>query len=112
MTAYEWFRSNGYNDIADMVDEVMAELKARESLQRRDWYLICAGGKNGKPKVVSGREFPVIRAFQVRQGLPATPNATWRSRNEVAPDIVKKGRWAGKPARRKVIKPKTTRRSS
>ena len=78
MTARNWLRANGYEDIASLIDEVMTELEARGSKQRRNWWDVLAGSVNGRPLVVSGREFPVLQVAQRRQGKPLTPNAISR----------------------------------
>jgi hypothetical protein len=104
-TARQWFRANGYDDVFAMTDEAHTGWDAEGSKERRDWFRICAGAKGGKPRKVRGRTFPVLRAFQIRQGLPVTSNAIWRSPNEVAPPIVKQARWA-KKRRRKSAKKK------
>jgi len=100
MTARDWFRSNGYPEVAQMIDEVMAELEERGSKQRRNWWQVCAGGPGGKPREVSGREFPVLRVAQIRQGVPMTANAICRNPNEEPPDVVKTARWPRKPSKR------------
>jgi hypothetical protein len=93
MTARDWLETNGYQDIVALIDEVMAELRARGSKQRRNWWDVLAGGPGGKPIVVSGREFPVLRVAQKRQGRPVTKNAIRRSRKEVPPGVRMTGRW-------------------
>jgi DNA adenine methylase len=100
-TARAWLARNGYEDYALLIDEVMAEWKAKGSKERRDWWEKMSGGVNGKPCVVAGREFPVLAAFQVRQGKPVTENAERRNANEVAPGIQKQARWAGKKRRKR-----------
>ncbi|MGH3976577.1 MAG: hypothetical protein ACRDS9_25155 [Pseudonocardiaceae bacterium] len=92
MTSRDWLRENGYEDVAGLIDVVMADLEARGSKQRRNWWDVLAGGVNGKPLVVSGREFPVLQVAQQRQGKPLTPNASSRNPNEHPPDP-RPGRW-------------------
>ena len=79
MTTRDWLRQNGYEDVVELLDEVMATLAARGSKERRNWWDILAGGKDGRPSVVAGREFPVLRVAQARQGKPITPNAICRN---------------------------------
>lgn len=93
MTARDWLRANGYQDIADLIDEVMEEIAAQESKQRRNWWDTLAGGRDGKAIVVNGHEFPVLRVAQVRQGKPITPNAISRNENEQPPDVIATKRW-------------------
>jgi hypothetical protein len=92
MTARDWLRENGYEDVAGLIDEVIAELESRGSKQRRNWWDVLAGGVNGRPLIVSGREFPVLRVAQQRQGKPLTQNAISRNVNEQPPDP-RAGRW-------------------
>lgn len=94
MNTREWLRANGYDDIADMIDEVMSEWRAAEKKTRRDWWDILSGRKNGKPCEREGREFPILRAAQIRQGKPITENAICRNPNEEIPPIVISGRWS------------------
>lgn len=49
MHARDWLRENGYGDIAGLIDEVMADLEAHGSKQRRNWWEVLAGGVNGRP---------------------------------------------------------------
>ena len=94
MTARDWLRRNGYEDVGELIDEVIAELRARNSKERRNWWAVLAGGRDGRPSVVAGREFPVLRVAQIRQGKAITENAIWRSKKERPPDVVRTGRWA------------------
>jgi hypothetical protein len=64
-----------------------------------------AGGADGAPTYVAGREFPVLRVAQIRQGKPVTENAIYLSDDEVAPGVVKTGRWPQK--RRRVLPSKS-----
>lgn len=72
MIARDWLRKNGYEDVAELIDEVLAELRAKGSKQRRNWWDVLAGGDGGKPIIVSGREFPILQVAQRRQGRPIT----------------------------------------
>ncbi len=96
MTARDWLKENGYEDIVLLIDKVMAEAKARSSKQRRNWWDTLAGGTGGRPLVVSGRTFPVLRVAQVRQGKLVTPNAISRKAQEQPPDIIATARWPRK----------------
>jgi hypothetical protein len=93
MNARDWLRDNGYEDVADLIDEVMAECKMRGSGERRDWWDILAGNANGQACVVAGREFPVLWRAQRRQGRKPTPNALKRNLREKPPPIRQTGRW-------------------
>lgn len=44
MTARDWLRENGYEDVAGLIDVVMADLEARGSKQRRNRRDALAGG--------------------------------------------------------------------
>jgi hypothetical protein len=93
MDARRWLRANGYDDVADMINEVMSEWRAAGKKTRRNWWDVLAGGKNGRPSNREGRTFPVLRAAQLRQGKPVTKNAICRNPEEEAPPIVVSGRW-------------------
>ena len=93
MYARQWLRANGYDDVADMIDEVMSEWRAAGKRTRRNWWDILAGCKDGKPSTREGRTFPVLRAAQLRQGKPVTENAICRSPEEEIPPIIASGRW-------------------
>ena len=107
MTTREWLGQNGYEDVVELIDEVMAALAARGSRERRNWWDVLAGGRNGKPSVVAGREFPVLRVAQARQGRPITANAICRSDGEQPPEVVRTGRWSEKPRGRERVTTKT-----
>lgn len=93
MTCRNWLRANGYEDIADLIDQAMLKMEARGSKQRRNWWDILSGGAQGKSCVVEGIEFPVLRMAQVRQGKPVTSNAISRGKRELPPDVRSTGRW-------------------
>ena len=85
MRAKQWLLRNKYEDVAALIDEVMDEWKAKGKNTRRNWWEILAGDAKGNPRVVAGRIFPVLRAAQLRQGMPVTPGAICRDPKEVAP---------------------------
>ncbi len=93
MKVRQWLRANDYDDIADLIDEIMSEWQAEGKKTRRNWWDVLAGGKNGKPSVREGRTFPVLRAAQLRQGKPVTENAICRNPEEEVPPIIMSGRW-------------------
>jgi len=87
MPAKQWLLQNKYEDVATLIDEVTDEWKAKGKHTRRNWWEILAGDVKGNPRLVAGREFPVLRAAQLRQGVPATPNAICRDPDEEAPSV-------------------------
>lgn len=93
MTAREWLRANGYSELAAMIDEIMAEWKATGNKQRRNWWQVLAGKKDGSPCVVAGRTFQVLKEAQKRQHMKVTRTAEKRSRRERAPAIRQTNRW-------------------
>lgn len=100
-SARTWLAQNGYEDYAALIDEVMAEWKAKGSKERRDWWLVMSGDRNGKPRTICKRIFPVLAAFQERQGKPVSENAERRNQFEITPKIQKQARWAKRKRRRK-----------
>jgi len=100
MTAREWLAENQYTDILAMIDAIVLEWRASGKRTRRNWWGILAGGKNGSPRTVGGKTFPVLASAQRHEGLPVTPNAVQRSADEVVPKKVFLGKWWKKPKRR------------
>jgi hypothetical protein len=92
--ARKWLRENGYEDVAALIDEVMNEWAASGARTRRDWWVTLAGGVDGKPATVNGREFPVLACAQRRQSKPVTKNAIRRNARETPPPIRDTGRWS------------------
>ncbi len=70
-----WLRLYGYDEIAARIDRIMDDWKQRGVLTRRNWWDVLAGGKDGKPKTVSGITFPVLKAAQRRQHKKVTRGA-------------------------------------
>lgn len=96
MTCRDWLQENGYADVAALIDQAIAKIKAKGSKQRRNWWDILSGGANGESCVREGIVFPVLRVAQIRQGKPATPNAVCRDENEQAPEVLVTNRWRKK----------------
>jgi len=99
-SARAWLVRNGYEDYAALIDAVMADWKAKGSKERKDWWLILSGDSKGRPRVICNREFPVLAAFQERQGKPVTENAERRNPSETTPAIQKQGRWRNRRRRK------------
>ena len=93
--ARQWLQDNGYQDVAALIDEVTAEWQATQRGTRRNWWAVLAGGQGGKPRCIAGKVFPVLRAAQIRQGLPVTDNALCRNPLEKPPLSRAPGRRAG-----------------
>ena len=96
MLARHWLRENNYDDVADLIDEVVNEWKASGKQTRRNWWEVLAGDSKGEPRVIAGRAFPILRAAQLRQGVTPTENAICRNPNEEIPEIRLTKRWIGK----------------
>lgn len=84
-TLRNWLYENKYEDIANIIDEILEEWEKEGKKTRRNWWDKLAGKKDGKPCIVSGREIPVLKAAQIRQKKPITKNAICRNSNEVIP---------------------------
>ena len=98
MLARQWLRQNAYEDVADLIDEVVEEWKAQDKNTRRNWWDVLAGDVNGKPRVVAGRRFPVLRAAQLRQGVNVTENALCKNPMEEIPPVRVSRRWSASAA--------------
>ena len=75
ITVRSWLIENGYPEVAEMINEIQVEWKISGKHTRRNWWDVLSGGKNGSPRTIYGRQFPVLQAAQVRQGKPITQNA-------------------------------------
>lgn len=67
-----WLKDNKYEDIAALIDEIMAEMKRRQVKTRRNWWEVLAGDNKGRPRTVYGKEFPILKAAQIRKGIKIT----------------------------------------
>jgi hypothetical protein len=91
-----WLRQHGYPHVADLIEGVMEEWRSTGKGTRRDWWQVLAGDSKGRPRVIYGREFPVLRAAQIRQGKPVTDNAIWRDGEGPVPPKTETGRWGSR----------------
>ena len=99
MDAARRFFAEHYPSVARLIDELLADFSRRGVTTRRNWWLPLAGGVDGKPLFVGGREFPVLEVAQLRQGLPVTPNALRRKPGEPDPPGFRSGKWAARDRR-------------
>jgi len=88
-----WLRENNYEDIADMIDGLLDEWNSQGKKTRRNWWEVLAGGKDGRPRTICGRVFPVLKAARQRQGLPDVINSICRNNNELIPGTRNTNRW-------------------
>lgn len=93
ITVRRWLRENGYHAAAQMIDELLREWKTQGKRTRRNWWEVLAGGRDGAPRTICGRQFPVLRAAQLRQGVAVTESAVWHADETPPPVIADSGRW-------------------
>jgi len=93
MTCRDWLTNNSYEDVAALIDQAIAQMKARGSKQRRNWWDILSGGVGGTPCICEGIEFPVLRVAQKRQHKQVTKNAIAVRNRQEPPAPSKTGRW-------------------
>ncbi len=93
LSVRKWLRKNNYEDVADLIDEIMEEWNKSGKKTRRDWWEVLSGDKQGNSRVIYGRTIPVLKAAQLRQGVPVTNNAICRNIYEQPPCIRKTNRW-------------------
>jgi len=96
----QWLNDNKYNDVAELIDEVVGDWAQQGKKTRRNWWDILAGYKGGNPRKVEGREFPVLRAARIRKKWPITKGCLCRNINEEVPALIPQARWK-RPSRRK-----------
>jgi hypothetical protein len=87
-----WLIDNDYTDVAELIDEVTAEWDRLGKKTRRNWWEVLSGDRDGKPRTVEGRTFPVLRAARLRQGMSDTKGSLSRNKGE-APPVVDQIRW-------------------
>jgi hypothetical protein len=93
ITIRAWLKQHGYQDVLAIIDDAMKTWRAEGIKTRRNWWEILAGDQNGNPRTINGREFPVLKAAQLRQGVPVTPNAICRNDYELIQPIWQTKRW-------------------
>lgn len=96
LSARQWLVQNSYTDIATLIDTVMEGWKTKGSKTRRNWWDVLAGGKDGRSRKIEGVNFPVLKAAQIRMGLPITDNAICRNELEKIPPVYVSNRWGRK----------------
>ena len=96
MTARDWLAKHQYAEVLALIDDIERSWKATGRLTRRNWWIVLAGGKKGKPRTVEGREFPVLVSAQRHERVPVTPNAIQRTAGEVVPHKVFLGKWSNR----------------
>ena len=89
----QWLLPNNDEDVAALIDQVMHGWKQKGTKTRRNWWDVLAGDKRGDPRVIEGTKFPVLKAAQLRKGVPITDNAICRNEVELFPDSYPNGRW-------------------
>jgi hypothetical protein len=94
-TAREWLARNGYLDEVKKIDRIVEKWKTDGVKTRRNWWQVLAGGVSGKPKVIQGIKFSVIKSIRERMGLSPVNHAIYNSKSESAPQIEKQIRWKG-----------------
>lgn len=92
-----WLMQNGYEDVAQKIEEFIKKWQKEGKKTRRNWWDILAGDKKGNPRKIEGVEMPVIKAAQIRMGVSTSKNAVKRNRKESkAPSVLPSGRWPTK----------------
>ena len=95
-----WLTANGYSDVTAKITKIERSWKKRGVKTRKDWWLILAGTKDGKPRSVEGVAFPILASCRERQGYPPCEGELARGENEaLAPRPRAQKRW-GKRWRR------------
>lgn len=95
ITARVWLRSNGYVDVAEIIDNFIEYNKSIKSGERRNYWDLLAGRKDGECNKRNGFIFPIlesVRSSRKPEYLPSK-NAIKRNKYEKIPLPVKQGRW-------------------
>lgn len=92
-----WLIDNSYEDVAKVIDDIMLEWKKNGNKQRRNWWDILAGDKQGQSRIIAGKTIPVLRSAQIRKDISPTENAICRNKEEKPPlPMREKTRWKKK----------------
>lgn len=89
----KWLHDNDYKEVVQLIEELMNRWKREGNKQRRNWWEVLAGGKNGVPKVINGVTFPVLKIAQLRMRKDVTPNAISKNKKEQLPPERVNNRW-------------------
>jgi hypothetical protein len=76
-----------------MIESIMEAWQRRGVSTRRNWWHVLAGGTNGRPLHVEGKEFPVFASAQARQGKAIAPSAIKVAGDDTCPPVRETGRW-------------------
>jgi hypothetical protein len=112
ITAKNWLRQNGYPDVADIIDVYMDFNKSRGSGERRNYWDLLVGQKDGKPLIRHGFTFPILKSVRKnrRPDFKPSKHAIKRNRIEIIPLPMKQARWEKKYSNSKgVIADKSNR---
>ena len=95
ITARQWAIENGFPAVAQTISDIEKEWHERGKHTRRNWWEVLAGNKRGNPRVIAGREFPVIAEIRARQKLKPTQSAVSTGCGKRVPKPLAQGRWGG-----------------
>ena len=89
----KWLKDNNYHDVAQLILDLMYSWEKAGNKQRRSWWEILAGDKNGNSRIINNIKIPVLKAAQIRMKKPVTSNAICRNKNEILPPMRLNNRW-------------------
>src|SRR5438132_806959 len=62
-----WLRRNRHGRIAAKIEAIVRRWRRQGKRTRRNWWVVLAGDKKGRPRRVGGTPFPVILGARRRQ---------------------------------------------
>lgn len=95
ITAREWLKQNNYSDVANIFDDFIEHNKKRGSGERRNYWDLLSGRKDGECFQRHGFTFPIletVRSTRKPNYLPSK-HAIKRNINEEVPLPIKQARW-------------------
>jgi hypothetical protein len=95
VNAREWLKENGYSDIADMINAYIAHIKSLGSGERRNYWDLLVGRKDGECCMNHGFKFPILESVRKarRPNWKPSIHAIKRNNSEVIPAPVIQKRW-------------------
>ena len=94
-TIKEWLAQNGYGDILKRINAVERGWDQKRTGTRRNWWDVLAGNKDGSPKTIEGKKFPVLCSARKRKDWPMTQDCISHNPTEEGLPVIPQGRWGG-----------------
>ena len=98
ITAKNWLIQNNYPEVVKIIDDYVAYNKARGSGEKRNFWDLLAGRKNGDPVNRNGFVFPILESIRTarKPNFPNAKSAIKKNKREIVPPPIEQARWTRK----------------